>query len=43
MPDRPLLLLPRPSIAEREKDKRHPFSDNYHRPCFDRQKERLSE
>lgn len=43
MPDKPLLLLPKPSIVEREKDKGHPIFDNYHRPCFERQKERLSE
>lgn len=43
MPDRPLLLLPRPSIAEREKERPQFVPNNYHLPCFDRQKERLSE
>lgn len=43
MTDRPLLLLPRLSIAERESDRPRPFSRNYHRPSLARQKERLSE
>lgn len=43
MPDRPLLLLPRPSIAKREVEKPKFVPNNYHLPSFERQKERLSE